>query len=59
LLAQQFKDLSEVELDFSIEATGFEMGEIDVMVESLAPAAEGKEILPMQCRSQRTEFRVS
>jgi ParB-like chromosome segregation protein Spo0J len=43
LLAQQFKDLSEVELDFSLEATGFEMGEIDVMVENLAPAAEGKQ----------------
>ena len=43
LLAQQFKDLSEVELDFSLEATGFEMGEIDVMVENLAPATEGEE----------------
>jgi DNA modification methylase len=42
LLAQQFKDLSEVELDFSLEATGFEMGEIDVMVENLAPATEGE-----------------
>ena len=43
LLAQQFKELSEVELDFSLEATGFEMGEIDVMVENLAPAPEGEE----------------
>jgi ParB-like chromosome segregation protein Spo0J len=43
LLAQQFKDLSEVELDFSLEATGFEMGEIDVMVENLAPATEGED----------------
>jgi DNA modification methylase len=43
LLAQQFKDLSEVELDFSLEATGFEMGEIDVMVENLSPATEGEE----------------
>jgi DNA modification methylase len=43
LLAQQFEDLSEVELDFSLEATGFEMGEIDVMIENLAPAAEGKQ----------------
>jgi DNA modification methylase len=43
LLAQQFKELSEVNLDFSLEATGFEMGEIDVMVENLAPAPEGEE----------------
>ncbi len=28
LLAQQLKALSEVELDFSLEATGFEIGEI-------------------------------
>jgi hypothetical protein len=42
LLAQQFKDLSEVELDFSLEATGSEMGETDVMVENLAPATNGE-----------------
>src|SRR5712692_465897 len=38
LLAHQMKALSEVELDFNLEATGFEMGEIDVMIEGLAPA---------------------
>ncbi len=43
LLAKQFKALSEVELDFRLEATGFEMGEIDVMIEGLAPAPAGKE----------------
>jgi DNA modification methylase len=37
LLADQLKTLSEVELDFSLEATGFEMGEIDVLVDGLAP----------------------
>jgi len=42
LLAQQFKDLSEVALDFSLETTGFEMGETDVMVENLAPATNGE-----------------
>jgi ParB-like chromosome segregation protein Spo0J len=57
LLAQQFKDLSEVELDFSLEATGFEMGEIDVMVENLAPATEGEKILAMLYRSRGPEFR--
>jgi DNA modification methylase len=38
LLGQQLKALAEVELDFSLEATGFEMGEIDVIVEGLEPA---------------------
>jgi DNA modification methylase len=41
LLAQQFKELSLVDLDFDLEATGFEMGEIDLRIESLsADAAE-------------------
>src|SRR5271170_1674172 len=35
LLAQQFKDLSLLGLDFSIEVTGFHMGEIDVRIASL------------------------
>ena len=43
LLAQQLKELSEVELDFSLEAIGFEMGEIDLMIESLSPATDGKQ----------------
>jgi len=49
LLAEQFKDLSELELDFSLEVTGFEMGEIDVMIEGLGSNADerGKE-LPVQ-----------
>lgn len=36
LLATQLKELSELDLDFDIEATGFEMGEIDLRIESLA-----------------------
>src|SRR5579859_5619588 len=41
LLAEQLRDLSLQELDFSIESTGFEMAEIDLKIESLsAPAAE-------------------
>src|SRR5579864_831864 len=40
LLAEQLKMLSEVDLDFSLEAMGFDMGEIDVMIEGLAPAAQ-------------------
>jgi DNA modification methylase len=35
LLAQQFKDLSVLGLDFSLELTGFEMGEIDLRIASL------------------------
>jgi DNA modification methylase len=40
LLAEQLKGLSEVELDFSLEATGFEMGEIDIMIEGLATSTD-------------------
>lgn len=36
LLAEQLKSLSEVELDFSLEATGFEVGEIDAYIEGLS-----------------------
>jgi ParB-like chromosome segregation protein Spo0J len=35
LLAEQLKDLSLFGLDFSIEVTGFEMGEIDLRIASL------------------------
>jgi DNA modification methylase len=38
LLAEQLKDLSIQNLDFSLEAIGFEMGEIDFRIESLATA---------------------
>jgi DNA modification methylase len=45
LLAEQLKFLSEAEIDFSIEATGFEMGGIDVLIEGLEPeAAEGADV---------------
>src|SRR5438094_3591124 len=42
LLAEQLKDLSLAELDFSIEVIGFEMGEIDLKIAELdgEPAAE-------------------
>jgi DNA modification methylase len=42
LLAEQLKILSEVDLDFSLEATGFTMGEIDLRIEGLS-SAEGKD----------------
>jgi DNA modification methylase len=42
LLAQQFRTLAEIELDFSLEITGFEMAEIDTMIEGVSPALEGE-----------------
>jgi DNA modification methylase len=42
LLGEQFKILSEVELDFSLEVTGFETSEIDIFIENLAPATPGE-----------------
>ncbi|MGB7680487.1 MAG: DNA methyltransferase [Candidatus Acidiferrales bacterium] len=41
LLGEQLKILSEAELDFSLEVTGFEMGEIDLVIENFSPASEG------------------
>jgi len=43
LLAEQFKALSSVELDFSLEVTGFDMGEIDLLIESLTPVTDSDE----------------
>jgi DNA modification methylase len=37
LLGEQLKSLADIDLDFSLEATGFEMGEIDVLIEGLEP----------------------
>jgi hypothetical protein len=39
LLAEQLRDLSELELDFNLEVTGFEVGEIDLRIESLSSPA--------------------
>jgi ParB-like chromosome segregation protein Spo0J len=41
LLGDQLQILCEAEIDFDVEATGFEMAEIDLMIEDLAPAHEG------------------
>jgi len=35
LLAEQLKELSELELEFDLELTGFTMGEIDIRIEGL------------------------
>ncbi len=38
LLGEQLQSLSEVELDFDIETTGFEVAEIDLLIDGLSPA---------------------
>jgi DNA modification methylase len=40
LLAEQLKTLSEAELDFSLEAIGFDMGEIDTILVGAAPVRD-------------------
>ena len=42
LLGEQLKALSEVELDFDLETIGFEMAEIDTMIEGTSPVQEGE-----------------
>jgi DNA modification methylase len=43
LLAEQLKELSALNLDFSLEATGFEMGEIDLRIEGLKSGPDAAE----------------
>jgi DNA modification methylase len=43
LLGKQLKILSEAKLDFSLEATGFEIAEIDLFIENLSPSTEGED----------------
>ena len=40
LLAEQLKELSELDLDFNLEAIGFTMGEIDLRIEGLSTPPE-------------------
>ena len=43
LLGEQLKELAAVNLDFSLEATGFEMGEIDLFIQGVAPAPSSED----------------
>jgi DNA modification methylase len=43
LLAEELHDLSALDLDFSLEATGFEMGEIDLRIEGLANESDAND----------------
>jgi DNA modification methylase len=58
LLAEQLKTLSEAELDFSLETIGFEMGEIDAILEGVAPvrgvSQDPADSLPEVAESQVT-----
>ncbi|MDJ1018500.1 MAG: DNA methyltransferase [Paracoccaceae bacterium] len=51
LLAQELADLSSMELDFSVEITGFEVPEIDLIIEGQSGEAPGPEVAPMPDRS--------
>jgi Family of unknown function (DUF5681)/ParB-like nuclease domain len=53
LLAEQLHDLSLMELDFSLEVTGFEVGEIDLLVQGLESNGDGDDAdkLPVVRRS--------
>ena len=42
LLREQLKILSEAEIDFSLEITGFDMDEIDLIIENVAPTTAGR-----------------
>jgi DNA modification methylase len=52
LLAEQLKELSLLSLDFDIDVTGFEMGEIDFRIEQLdagkSPEEDPADIIPAQ-----------
>jgi len=41
LLGEQLKILSEAEIDFSLEVIGFDVGEMDVLIEGLDSAVDG------------------
>ena len=43
LLAEQLKELSLEDLDFNLEATGFEIGEIDLRIEGLTSLSDEDE----------------
>ncbi len=51
LLAQELADLSSMELDFSVEITGFEVPEIDLIIEGQSGEAPGPEVAPLPDRS--------
>jgi ParB-like chromosome segregation protein Spo0J len=59
LLAQQFKELSLLGLDFSLEITGFEMAEIDLRIASLEGLTVRTRTRPMSCPRRRWDRRLA
>jgi DNA modification methylase len=58
LLGEQLKVLCELELDFDLEATGFEVAEIDLLIEGLSPA-HGSELDKADQLPERSTVNVS
>jgi hypothetical protein len=50
LLGEQLRELAELNLDFSLETTGFEMGEIDLLIEGTTAAPDdAADTIPSVC----------
>lgn len=58
LLGEQLKILAEAELTFSLEDTGFEMAEIDLTIDNLAPVTGG-EADPADAQPEPSPIQVS
>jgi ParB-like chromosome segregation protein Spo0J len=54
LLAEQLQELSVLDLDFSLEVTGFDMGEIDIYIEGLTSEPEDGDG-PGRCAARATD----
>src|SRR5271156_4772533 len=59
LLGEQLKSLSEIDLNFSLEATGFEMGEIDVLIEGISQPGDSAQDDPADVLPDPSEILVS
>lgn len=57
LLAEQLQELAAVDLDFSIEATGFSMGEIDLRIEGLTEVVEAED--PADSLPKHEEYAIT
>jgi DNA modification methylase len=59
LLGERFRELSELELDFSLELTGFTMGEIDLRIEQAAPMMRSEDRRDDELPAIEVERRIS
>ena len=57
LLGEIFRDLSAVELEFKLEATGFSIAEIDLSIEGLTHKRTAIQTQPTTCRPPRIAHR--